>query len=100
MELPRAVAVVVVVPLLFLVVEFSSRVASCPGSLGDEVPVTVKQEVVPSPAGWPRRPDALPVHALRPHSAGDEKLKVARREGRRGDIGEAIHVRKYQQRRR
>ena len=43
-ELPRAVAVAVVVPLLLFVVEFASCVASCPGSVDDEVPAAVKQE--------------------------------------------------------
>jgi len=38
------VAAVVVVPLLLLVVEFASCVASCLGSVDDEVPAAVKQE--------------------------------------------------------
>ena len=48
-ELLRVVAVVVVVPLLLLVVEFASCVASCPGSVDDEVPSAVKQEAGPPP---------------------------------------------------
>jgi len=38
------VVVVVVVPLLLFVVEFATFAAICPGSMDDEVPVTVKQE--------------------------------------------------------
>ena len=40
----------------------------------------------------PRRPDALLVHVLRLHNAGEDELDVFRREGRRGDIGEGMHV--------
>ena len=82
MELPRAVVVVVVVLLLLLVVEFASCVASCPGSVDDEVPAAVKQEAGPPPVGCvaPRRPDALLVHALRLQSAGGKELDVVRRE--------------------
>ena len=43
----------------------------------------------------PRRPDALLVHALRLHSAGGEELDVVRREGRRDDVGEGVHVRRH-----
>ena len=43
-ELLSAVVVVVVVPLLLLVVEFASCVASCQGSVDDEVPAAVKQD--------------------------------------------------------
>ena len=94
-ELPWAVVVLVAVPLLLLVVEFTSCVASCPGSVDDEVPAAVKQEAGPPPVGCvaPRRPDALPVHALRLHSAGGEELDVVRREGRRGDIAYSIFSR-------
>ena len=89
MELLSVVVVVVVVPLLLLIVEFASCVASCPGSLDDEVPAAVKQEAGPSPVGSvaPCRPDALLVHALRLRSAGGEELDVVRREGRGSDIG-------------
>ena len=48
-ELLRVVAVKVAVPLLLLVVEFASCVASCPGSVDDEVPSAVKQEAGPPP---------------------------------------------------
>ena len=94
-ELLRVVVVVFVVPLLLLVVEFASCVASCLGSVDDEVPAAVKQEAGPPPVGCvaPRRPDALLVQALRLHSAGGEELDVVRREGRRSDIGEGFHVR-------
>ena len=76
MELLRAVVVVVVVPLLLLVVEISSCVASCLGSVGDEVPAAVKQESGLPPMGCmpPHRSDALLVHALRLRSAGGEEL--------------------------
>ena len=39
-----------------------------------------------------RRPDTLLVHALRLQSAGGEELDVVRREGRRSDIDEGVHV--------
>ena len=42
MELPKAAAVVVAVPLLLPAVEFDTCAASCPGSMGDEVPAAVK----------------------------------------------------------
>ena len=42
-ELLRALEVVVVIPLLLFVVEFSTRAASCPESKDDEAPVAVKQ---------------------------------------------------------
>ena len=68
MELLRAMVVVVVVPLLLLIVEFASCVASCPGSVDDEVPAAVKQEAGPSPVGCvaPRRPDVLHVQGAVP----------------------------------
>ena len=70
-ELPRLAAVVAVVPLLLLAVEFSTCAASCPRSVGDEFPAAVKQEAGPSPMGCvaPRRPDALLKHALGLRSA-------------------------------
>ena len=72
----------VAVPLLLLVVEFASAcVASCPGSMNDEVPAAAKQEAGPPPVGCvaQRRSDALLVHALRLHSAGGEELFVSPR---------------------
>ena len=47
MELFSSVPVVVVVPLLPLLVEISTRASSCPGSMGDEALATVKQEAGP-----------------------------------------------------
>jgi hypothetical protein len=95
LELPRAVAVAFVVPLLLLVVEFASCVASFPGSVDDEVPAVAKQEAGSPPVGCvaPCRKDALLVHALRLRIAGGEELDVAYREGRHSDIGEGAHVR-------
>ena len=48
-ELPRLAVVAAVVPLLLLVVEFSTCVASCPRSMGDEIHAAVKQEAGPPP---------------------------------------------------
>ena len=71
MKLLRVVVAVVVVSLLFLVVEFATCAASCPGSVDNEVPAAVKQEAGPPPVGrvTPRRPHAL-VHTFCLHSAG------------------------------
>ena len=53
-ELFRVVVVLVVVPLLLLVVEFASCVASCPKSVDDEVPAAVRQMAGPTRwAAWP-----------------------------------------------
>ena len=95
MQLPRVVMVVVVVPLLLLVAEFSSCAASCPGSVDGRVPPAVKQEAGPPPVGCvaPRRPDALLAHALRLHSAGGEELDVVYREGCRDDTSDGVNVR-------
>ena len=80
MELPRIVAVVAVVPLLFHVVKFATCAASCSRSVDDEVPLAVKREAGPPPVGHvpSRCPDALLVHALRLHSAGEEELDFCR----------------------
>ena len=51
MELLRVVAVMAVVPLLLLVVEFATCAASCPGSVDDEAPAAVKQGAFPPPMG-------------------------------------------------
>ena len=51
----------------------------------------------PPPAGCvaPRRSGALLLHALHLRSAGGEELDVARRKGRRDDVGEGAHVRRH-----
>ena len=92
-ELPRVLVVATAVPLLLLVIEFSTCAANCPGSMDDEVHAAVRQEAGPTPVGYmtPRRPDALPVHALRLRSAVGGELDVARRERRRIDVGEGAH---------
>ena len=94
MELPRAVLVVVAVPLP-LVVEFSTCAASCQRHMDDGAPAVAKQEAGQTPVGCValRRPDALLVHAIRLHSASGEELDVTSREGRCVDVGEGAHVR-------
>ena len=94
MELPMVVEVAVAV-LLLLPVGFLTYTASCPGSMDDKVPAAVKQEATSPPVGCvaPRCPDVLLVYALRLRSAGREELDVVRREGRRDDVGEGVHVR-------
>ena len=42
-ELPRGVSVVVVMPLLLLLVEFTTSAASCLGSMDDEAPAAFRQ---------------------------------------------------------
>ena len=88
-------AVVVVVPLLLLVVEFTTYAASFPRSVDDEAHAAVKQEAGPPPVCRvaPRRQDVLLVLFLCLPSACGEELDSVRREGRRDYVGEGIHVR-------
>ena len=63
MELPGVVAVVIAVPLLLLVVEFTTCAASCPESMDDEVPAAVsRRRAHPRWAAWPHAAQMCCLH--------------------------------------